>query len=344
MINSTIKKLQAKITSIENKLESLEKSTVTQFDNSIFSIYTNNLLNYKVISQRKFLINTLKDKQKNKLFLQLNIKFTNQSNQKIEFNLYCNNMRIGSIQQQFNSDNCETTISGTYQNILSEDLKIQISVSPKNNKPVTILSTTLLIWGISQEYNKEYSAVETDNLFALSYLSNNRLYYKFFEKDTSPSTTDFSFFGESTTHSLCNYNNQIVLFYTDIHSNLFCRNLSNNNEIFITNNVSNVSCCSFKNSIYFAYISDNNCYYGEIFNNSVISNKKITTLFGSFKSCYLHSNNEKCYMILTKENNANYLLETISTTFNSHENINANVSLEISATTEGLWNSLSTID
>ena len=50
----------------------------------------------------------------------------------------------GVSQQQFNSDNCETTISGTYQNILSEDLKIQISVSPKNNKPVTILSTTLL--------------------------------------------------------------------------------------------------------------------------------------------------------------------------------------------------------
>ncbi len=331
MINNSIKNLQQQISELEHRLEKFEKKTENIVSNSNFVIWNNNLLNINVINRRTIPIATIDNSSQNNLFYQLTIKFFNYSDQNIKIDLICDNIQIGTDQQNYLNGLHETTINGTYKNSLAKVLNVNAVINPKQDKQVVILSTKLTVWGISQENLIEYDALLTSNYCILSYISNNRLYYKKFNKDLADSDFDFQYLNNAISHSLVNQNNDAILFRVDTNGNLFFSKFLDNNELFISKNVNKVSVCVFNNSIFYSYISNGECYYGEIINNIVISNNKITTLLGKFKGCYMYSEtiNNKCYLILTKENGANYLLENISTNFCSSENIFADVNLSI---------------
>lgn len=339
MINNLIKNLQQQISVLENRLEKFENKTENIIANSACAIWTNNLLNINIVNRKTIDIKTIKNISQNNFFCQLTIKFFNYSKQNIKFDLFCDNIQIGSEQNNYENGLFETTIVGTYQNLISNKLKIKLSINPKNNKQVTILSTKLTIWGISQDISQEYDALLTNTNCILTYLSNNRLYYKMFNKELNDINFDFKYLNNSISHSICSDNDKVFLFRVDTNGNLFFSNFLENQENFISKNVNKVSSCFFDNSIYFSYISNGDCYYGEIINNIVISNKKITTLLGKFSNCYMYSEtiNNKCYLILTKENGSNYLLENISKKLCSSENIIADINLLISTQEGELW-------
>lgn len=333
MINNSIKDLQLKINRLEKKIDILENKSQSFVNNLGFSVWTNNFLNLNIINQKQFLIKTISKNLNNNLFFQLRIKFLNYSQQEIKFDLLCNNIKIGSENNTFDNNIHEITVSGSYQNILSETIKVELHVNPKNSKQLTLINTTLTVWGIAPSFNEEYDALETESEYLLSYISNNRLYYKTFNKHTNSNDVDFIYLNEAISHSICkDIDDNIFLFYVDLSGNLFFRKFNNSHNYFISTNVNKVCSCIFNNTIYFAYITNDECYYGEILNNIVISNKKVTSIFGKFVNCYLYSDNKnnKCYMILSKENNSNYLLENISNNLCSSENISAEINLNIS--------------
>lgn len=336
MINNLIKNLQQQISVLENRIEKFENKTQDIIANSACSIWSNNLLNINIINRKTIDIKTIQNTSQKNIFCQLTIKFFNYSEQDIKFDLFCDNIQIGSEQNNFENGLFETTIVGTYQNLISNELKIKASINPKNNKQVTILSTKLTVWGINQDTSQEYDALLTNTNCILTYLSNNRLYYKIFDKNLDDKDFDFKYLINSSSHSICSSSDKIILFRVDTNGNLFFSNFLNGQEKFISKNVNKVSSCVLDNSIYFSYISDGDCYYGEIINDIVISNKKITTILGRFSNCYMYSENinNKCYLILTKENGSNYLLENTSKKLCSSENIVADINLLIS-TQEG---------
>lgn len=331
-MNNTIKSLQIKIDNLERKLEKLENKSQDITDNLGFSIWTKKFINLNILNKRQILIKSIVCKPGSHLFFQLKIKFLNYSTQEIKFDLLCDNIQIGSESNLFENNIFETTVSGTFQNKLASEFKIELYINPKNSKQLTLIESTLTVWGIPSLNNEEYNAIETDSNYLLSYISNNRLYYKLFDKLINPNDVEFKFLLESFSHSFCKNNRDIYLFHVDKSGNLFFGNIINPHLIFISQNVSKISSCFFNNSLYFAYISNGECFYSEIFNNSVISNKKIDSIFGKFKYCYLYANdkNNKCYLILTKEDNSNYLLENMSNNFHSSESISAEIKLNIS--------------
>lgn len=337
MINDSIKKLQKKISELENKLERFENSSVNKLNQLGFSVYTKQLLNFKVLNSRKFHIATIDNSLKNNLFIQARINFFNHSLQDIQFNLYCNNIKIGTTTKSFENNLCEISISGTYQDITSNKISVYLSANPKSNKVISIISSQVTVWGVNQAKNEEYEALETSNNYFLSYISNEQLFYKLIDKDSLDTESDFIFLGEYKSHSICKDCNDIIfLFKIDLEGNLFIENFQTKQETFISKNIDKISCCYFNNQICFVYISNGDCYSGEIIDNAVISNKKITSLFGKFSNCYLYTNkqNNKCFLILNKPDGSNYLLENISSTFNSSENICSEIELSI-ATEEG---------
>lgn len=332
MINDSIKKLQSQIDKLESKIERFEKSSIDKINTLGFSVWTKNLLNFKVSDRRKFHIATIDNNQKNNLFFQIKTSFYNYSEQMVQFDLYCDNIKIGSEIQTFDNNLCEITVCGTFQNFVSDKIEVYLVANPKNKKRISIITSTLTIWGISQTQTEEYNATQTLDKYFLSYISNNHLYYKIFDKNIEDTEFDFEFKGDYISHSICSNNNNLYLMKIDLDGNLFFEDIQANQEIFITSNTRKVSSCYYQDSIYFAYISNNDCYYGEIKNNVVISNKKLTSLFGKFNSCYLYSNPfiNKCYLILNKLDGSNYLLENIPEIFKSDENIIANINLSIS--------------
>ena len=331
MINNSIKNLQQQILDLENRLEKFEKKTDNIIADSKFSTWCNNLLNVNIVTRRTLTVKTIKNISNQNLFFQLTIKFFNYSNQDIKFDLLCDNIQIGTEQNNFQNGLFDITISGTYKNTISDSLNIFTSINPKNNKQVTVLSTKLTVWGISQSEQYEYDAILTSTYCILTYIANGRLYYKKFNKELDDKDFDFLYLNDSISHSLTSHNDEVFLFRVDSEGNLFFSKFLNNNETFISKNVSKVSSCIFNNSILFTYISNGECYYGEIINNIVISNNKITSIFGKFNNCYMYSENfnNRCYLILSKENGSNYLLENIKDNFSSSENIYADINLSI---------------
>lgn len=341
MINKKINDLESKITELENKFDKLKKENLNLSDNFNQSVYSENFLNINTVSKKKFLIKKISVLSNKNLFIQLKLNILNLSPQTIDFELFCDNIRISKHSNKYQNEFYEISLSGNYQTLINKDLKIELIINPKNNKQVKLIQTTLVIWGINQEFNNEYDAITLESKYCLSYISNNVLYYKIFDKSTPHETQEFIKLSQAKSHSLLNYNNTPYMFYIDINNNLFLKNLNTLEDVYIINNASKISTCTNNTNIYFAYIKSGECFYGEIYNQSAISNKKITSIWGTFSDCYLYYDNIKMrvYLILTKENGDNYLLESTLNNLSYNENINSEIILEISTSNdeENLW-------
>lgn len=330
-IEDSVIKLQKKVLSLEEKVKKLESRAKDMIEEVGFKVYTRNFLNFQVLANKYIRIRTIDNKAKNSLFFQIKVKFFNFSEQTISFKLFADNIQIGADTLKYKSGENEVILFGTYQNTISDKIVIDISVKPKSNKQVTITNTTMTIWGDSQNSTEEYDAVETSTKYFLSYISNNRLYVKYFDKTKAVEDFDFEFIEESISHSVCKNNDTIYLLRVDPDGNLFFGTYPELQEQFISNNVSKVSCCYCINLIIYSYITNGVCHYGEIKDNVVISNKILTTQLGKFSDCYLYYNsfNNKIYLILSKADGNNYLLENITENFSSSENIASEIKLII---------------
>lgn len=330
-IERTIYQLKSKLEHLEENVEKLQSRAKDMITNIGFSVYTKNLLNLNIINPYKFRLRTLENNAKNAQFFQIKIRFLNYHEQDISFNLFADKLQIASDTKSYAKGINECIVFGTYTNLISEKIVIELQVKPRANKQLTILNTTLTVWGDSQETDTEYSATETSTKYFLSYISNQRLYYKFFDKTKNANDFDFNFFEEALSHSSATLSNEVYLFRVDPDGNLFYCTMDDFNEKFICSNVSKVSCCGTNDKLVFCYITKGECRYGEIKNNIVISNNKLTTPFGLYTECYVYFNqtSNKCYIVITKSNNTNYLIESVANANSSSENIAASISLDI---------------
>ena len=332
-IQNSLEKLRLKIIDLEEKINNITSKKEAQSNSGVY-IFQKELLNFKISKTKTVRIKTLDNILKNQIFVQLKLAFYNFSQQDIKFSLLADKIQIAQEIKNCSNGLNEILIFGTYHNQVSDKIQIDVSVTPHQGKQITLFNATLTIWGISTTEYEEYHALETTSDYFLSYISNGRLYYKIFNKNTDAQSINFQYFSDANSHSSCCANDEIYLFRVDPDRNLFFSNFSNINEIFIAKNVSNVACCYYNNSIIFCYITNGDAFYGEIKNNIVISNKQINSLHGKFISCYLYFNNlnSKTYLILTKKDQSNYLLESIANTNSSSENIYAISNLNISIT------------
>lgn len=330
---STLAKLQKQVIALEEKVQKLQSKSKDMITDIGFTVYTNNSLNLNIASSKKFQIRTVAN-SKISQFYQLKIKFYNFVKQSISFSLFSDNIQIATETQAFEQGTNEAVVCGTYENLISDKVTIKLQVIPKANKQLTITNTTLTVWGNTQEKSEEYQAVEVSDSYFLSYISNNRIYYKYFSKNTPPDDVEFVYYENAISHATCVQDEKIYMFRTDEGCNLFYSTYPDFDEIALAQNVSKVSCCNANYIIIFCYISNGVCHYGEIKNNIVISNKILELPFNDIIDCYLYYSDEKCYLIITKSNNSNYLLESVPDNFCSNENINASISLSISTSGE----------
>ena len=334
----TIKSLKDNILNLEDRLAKLENKAQEINKELGFKVFTNDILNLQVLKKRPLTLASVDGTSNNQLFFQAKVVFFNTSNQEIKFSLIADNITISSDTGNYENGKFEVNLSGMFNRFTENKVKIVLSIIPKSNKLVTICGTSLTLWGDKNQSNDdEFDAVETSDKYFLSYTSNERIYLKKFNKTQDAEEVEFEYLSKGKSISFCydNINSVVYIFYVDLNNNLFLHNLNTKEEIYILSNVNKVSAYFLGGKILFCYISNGDCFFGEISNKIVISNKKLITPNSKYKDCYLHFNNHnsKCYLIITNQNNENYMLESISDSFCSSENICASISLNI---TEGV--------
>lgn len=327
---NSIEKLESRINDLEDEIKKIKFNEETT-NNQGIKVYNKSFLNFQILDKKTINLVCLENSISINNFFQLKIKFQNFFKQSIQFKLFADDLLISLQTEKYDSGIFETTLFGTFQNNTLESINLKLQIIANDKKQINLINTNLITYNSSNNSQEEYDASFTDELLFLSYIDNNQLYYKIFNLIEDSENYEFIPLTNAISHSTCAFNNQFYIFRIDESSNLFFNNISNNDEIFIASNAEKVSCCKKNNSIIYCYISNGNVYYGEIINNVVISNKQITFLKGDISSCHISYNqfSNKCYLLLTKKDTSNYLLESLPETYKSSENICANITLQI---------------
>lgn len=324
--------LYKKTIELEERLDKLNKTILNSEIDSKFSLFNNNCINATVITQKTISLAKFEN-NKTQMYYSLTINFLAQTKQEIEFYLMANTNRIGHLLQTFEVGNHTITISGVYEDKISEIIQVKFLTNPREDKAVLVNSSSLMIWGnFAIDNETEFSAIETNSNYILTYCSNQRLYLKTIDKVNidSQEETSFEFVLPAKSHSLCydRTNDICYLLRIDNNDNLFISNTADFNEIFIANNVNKCSAI-FNDSLIISFIKFGQCYYSQFENNNLISNKIITQVSGEFKDCnlFFDDTKNKTYLILTKLDGSNYLFESVEKISSSGESINAAISI-----------------
>ena len=309
--NNSFDKLLNRVSELEERVDKLSSNEILKEESGV-SIFKKQSLN-----------------SKNQLFFKIKIKFYIYLNKEFQFKLFADKILLTQDISDYKNGLNEITLFANYQNSVSDTIILELLIKAKNGTELIINETLLSVWGISINSAEDYEALMFGDQIFLSYINNDRLYYKIFSKNDDCETQDFVFLDNAKSHSVCYDNNSLILFRIDKGGSLFFSKLFET-ETFISSNVSDVSCCYFNDRIVFTYTTNGKVFIGEIYKN-VISNNQLSNPHGYFTKCHLYYNkfNNKCYLLLTKLDNSNYLLENLDNSFHSSENICAEISLNI---------------
>lgn len=335
-----LKSLLNKTSELENQIEEIEKSNQSKAPQVICSCFSKNLLNFSILSSRTILLAEFNVDEDSVITFQNQIDINLATNQKVKFSIIVNDISIYKSTKNLNAGYNQVNLIKTYTPFISEKIKVYLQITSVDNKLVTLISESLFVWGINESYASiEYQAVETSDKFLLSYINNNVLYFLYTNKEnTANNYEDFNYFSSAKSHSFVYVKNQnkIYLFRVDLDGRLFYSNFDDNNEIYLTNNVSKVSAAASSDTICVTYVKDNICHYLEINKDGKYSiDKTINNLRNKIINTYVYYNNykSKFYIVLTDEYSSNFIMESLSESKSSSSTLNA--SYEINITTYG---------
>ena len=335
MINS-IKTLINKTNELEEKINNLSHSQANIYSTGGFASFSKNYINLSFSNLDNFIIAEFETEASKHLYFQNQIELNLPLSQNVKITLLLNDIAIYKSTRKLQEGFNQISIMKSYVPFKSEQVKVYLKIVAEDGSPITIISNNLFVWGLYEKPSQiEYQAIETNDKYLLSYINNNSIYYCFVEKnESSLNAEDFQYFGTAQSYSFV-YNNkldELFLFRVDLNGNLFYTEFFENNETYITSNVSHVSATMGNNLIVVSYIKNSNCHTFEFDSNRTILNGTAVSCFNFelIKSyIYYNSFNNKYNLILTDINNSNYLTQNVVETETEHKFINASYSISI---------------
>ncbi len=323
-MKNEIKKLINKTNDLEQQIEFLNSKTDT---NSSVSVSKKDFLNFSIIDEKTFNLCSVLINYQTTILINLKLSLYLSYNQTIEFELIINNNSIykESKNCSIGQNNIEFVQSFFSQQIQNADIKIKII--PKSHKQVIFQNATITIFGATIDENEnEYRFCDREDDYLISFINDQKLYYKSCEKkEQSLSTSDFVYYSSCKSHCFVfdKTNKKTYLFRVDKNGNLFYMEFLKSEEKFIRGSVDCVFAIYAKNRIFVTFISQFKCYFFEISENVVLNISEINSVYGCKNSfaCY-DSNKEKYYILITSNENENYLVESINENFSGTDYIN----------------------
>lgn len=341
----TIKTLLNRTSELEDKINKLSTNQNADANSNSFVCFSKGLINLSFLNSNQLLLAEFETKKNIPLYFQNQIELNIPTSQDIKISLIINDIAIFKSTRKLQAGYNQFTLMKSYIPIESEQVKLYLKITTENSSPITIISDTLFVWGLSEIFNDiSYQSIDIGENFLLSYLNNNVIFYSIVPKsEISLNCEDFTYYGNALSHSFV-YNsnlNKIFLFRVDIDGNLFYTNFEENNENFIEQNVTQISTSYGNDKTVISIIKNGKCYIREMDNNENISNAtQIENLNLNVTKSYIFFNqlNNKFYLILSDKNNSNYITESILENQVEHHYINANYSISYSTYGITTWN------
>jgi hypothetical protein len=333
----TIKTLLNKTSALEEEISTLSETSQKTSETNGYICFNKNLINYSILSKQKISIAKIEVVKNSSLYFQTMVELNLSSSQKVTFSLIANNISIYKSTKSLSSGFNQITLMKSYTPLTSEEVDISLEITPIEEKQLLIENISLSVWGLAstQEITK-YQVLELENEFLLAFLNNNYIYFTRTEKqDSINNSEDFVPYksAKSFSYAYLAETKQLFLFRVDLSGRLFYSNTDDENEYFVTSNVSAVSACSSENSILVTYIKNGYCYYIELFDNSFSIEKQIYCNSKALSDvyCYFNKYSNKFYVLMSDSNNSNFLVESASETKSFGENLSAKINLSITS-------------
>lgn len=333
----TIKTLLNKTVELEDKINNLSLTQNSYTPSNSFVCFSKGLINLSFSNTDKLLLAEFETIEDFALYFQNQIELNVPISQTIKISLSINNITFFSSSRKLQAGYNQFTIMKSYLPLKSEPVKLYLKIKTEDNSPITIISNNLLVWGICNHSNEiTYQSIEANEYFYLSYLNNNSLFYaKKSKENTELNSEDFTYYASATSYSFVylDASQKVYLFRIDLDGNLFYSDFETNNEVFITSGVSDVSTASNGNIILISIIKNGVCYSFEMNEQENFSTETEVDSNGIIiAKSYLYFNNYNnlFYIILTDQNNYNYITKSLTEYSESGSHITANYLIEFS--------------
>lgn len=333
-MKNEIKKLFNKTNDLEQQIEYLNSKSN---NNNSVSVSKKDFLNFSIIEEKTFDLCSVLINYQTTILINLKLSLYLPYNQNVEFELIINNHSIYKENKNcsIGQNNIEFVQSYFSQQIQDADIKIKII--PKSHKQLILQNATITLFGATIDENEnEYRFCKREDDYLISFINDQKLYYKICEmKEQSLSTSDFVYYSSCKSHCFVfdEVNKKTYLFRVDKNGNLFYMEFLKSEEKFICGSVDSVFAIYAKNRIFVSFISEYQCYFFEITENIVLNINSINSVYGCKKSfvCY-DSNKDKYYILITSNDNENYLVESINEKFFGSEYLNYSNTFTITST------------
>lgn len=317
---------------LENNIKWLDEKLKNSTPNPFTNIKCN-LLNYPVIASKKIIISNTNLK-KSKVYFDCKISLNTPFSQEVNFYFLVDEFCLKKVSKKFGVGTHEISISDSYKSYKNTPVEIGLQIFPVLEKVVYLEKIELLINGIECEnLSDSFDGISIDNSYFLSFVNNQNLYIKTVDKKpVILNVDDMDFYCTAKQHCLIkNSKGELVLFKIDLNNNLFCINLSSNNETLLAQNATHVSAICKNNNIAVSYIQNKGCYFFEIENGMPTIHKKITAVCKPIISSKLFVNefNNKLFIILTDSKLKNYMLESLEENASNGESLQASFNINI---------------
>lgn len=326
-----INELVRKTGELENKLLTLEAQQNEEMNRTNCLSFSHHFSNMEIILPKKIYITRIKPSNHSNIFFQCLVDVFLEESESVEISLIVNGLSIYKYLGVLSPGSNQVSIMQNYEPITLDRFSIYIEVTPQSRKAVYISSVTILSWGyFSDDVSPTYQALEVEDGYFLSMLSNGSIYYNLAGKETAAlAFSDMTFLDNALSYSFVYSEKDYTMYLlrVDPDGNLFFGTLDKGNEIFITDNVTNVSAdISDERKILVTYIKDNQCYYFEIDENKSVSvHRKLYYGYNKFVKtlCYYNKYCKKFLIIPTGELQSNFLFEELPESYFADNYISA---------------------
>ena len=325
MIND-FKYIKDKTLELESQIDTLSKSTLKNYKS--FKSINKKLLNYSILKSSTIELSKLTLIAESNICFYTQVSFYLPSAQSVEFSLMVDDICIFKSVQNFETGSNQTTLLKEYNPLITSESTILLKIKSLTEKQIEVNNVNLLIYGLS-EVSKDvfYKSLIANDKLVLSFLEDNEIYYLVTDKSLQAyNSEEFYYYSSATSYDMSydDKNDKILFFRVDTNKNLLYSTFDHNIEKLIDDNVDFVSSSYGNNQTLVCYVKNMQCYYVTIYNDTVsktskLNNystiKKVKTIFNE------HSN--KFYVVMSDDNNENYLVESADDKISLSENISA---------------------
>ena len=272
--------------------------------------------NYSCIEESKLKLTSLNMIANKNVLFECILEIYSPVKQEIELAIIVSNYSIIKVKREVSVGLNQISVNKEFISNISGEAEVFIVINSLEKKELILQACTLNVWGLHiDEFKNKYDSIEMDDYILLSFLKDNKIYYKIITNNAVElNEVDFDFCGQAKDYSFVydDVNKVIYLARIDLDGNVFLDNFKTHKSLYIDNYSSCVSAAISNEKIIVCYAKNKKCHLAEIEKQQIKNCNKINYDYIT-KECSIFYNkySNHFYIILKLNNGKNILIEEL---------------------------------